>query len=73
MLGMQPADCLVIEDAPAGIQAAHAGGMKVIGITSTYPAAELEADVVIQKLAHIKVNQIKASHDRVHALSVQVE
>ena len=73
MLGMQPADCLVIEDAPAGIQAAHAGGMTVIGITSTYPAAELEADVVIQELAHIKVNQIKASHDRVHALSVQVE
>ena len=39
MLGMNPADCLVIEDAPAGIQAAHAGGMKVIGITSTYPAS----------------------------------
>jgi mannitol-1-/sugar-/sorbitol-6-phosphatase len=55
LLGMNPVDCLVIEDAPAGIQAAHAGGMKVIGITSTYPATTLQADVVIQNLAQIKV------------------
>jgi sugar-phosphatase len=55
LLGMNPPDCLVIEDAPAGIQAAHAGGMKVIGITSTYPATTLQADVVIQNLAQIKV------------------
>ena len=55
LLGMKPSECLVVEDAPAGIVAAHAGGMKVIGITSTYPASELKADVVIQKLAQIKV------------------
>lgn len=54
LLGMDPLDCLVIEDAPAGIQAAHAGGMKVIGITSTYPASALQADVVIKNLAQIK-------------------
>lgn len=55
-LGMNPVDCLVIEDAPAGIRAAHAGGMKAIGITSTYPASGLqEADAVVQKLAQIKV------------------
>jgi mannitol-1-/sugar-/sorbitol-6-phosphatase len=56
LLGMKPAECLVIEDAPAGIRAAHAGGMKAIAITSTYPASELqEADAVVQKLAQIKV------------------
>ena len=56
LLGMNPAECLVIEDAPAGIRAAHAGGMKAIGITSTYPASELqEADAVVQTLAQIKV------------------
>jgi sugar-phosphatase len=56
LLGVKPAECLVIEDAPAGIQSAHAGGMKVIGLTSTYPAAALsEADVVIAKLDRIKV------------------
>jgi sugar-phosphatase len=56
LLGMNSTDCLVIEDAPAGIQAAHAGKMKVIAISSTYPASALEADVVIQRLAQIKVS-----------------
>ena len=56
LLGMKPAECLVIEDAPAGIRAAHAGGMKAIAITSTYPASELqEADAVVQRLPQIKV------------------
>jgi mannitol-1-/sugar-/sorbitol-6-phosphatase len=56
LLGVKPADCLVIEDAPAGIQSARAGGMKVVGITSTYPAEGLEhADVVIGKLEAIHV------------------
>ena len=50
-LGLTPAECLVIEDAPAGIQSARAGGMKVIGITSTYAAVDIEhADVVVGKL-----------------------
>jgi sugar-phosphatase len=59
----------VIEDAPAGIQAAHAGGMKVIGITSTYPASALQADVVIQNLGQVKVKTNKAGQ----ALVVDVE
>jgi mannitol-1-/sugar-/sorbitol-6-phosphatase len=59
LLGVNPIDCLVIEDAPAGIRAAHAGGMKAIGITSTYPASGLqEADAVIQKLSKIKVESV---------------
>jgi len=56
LLGMNSTDCLVIEDAPAGIHAAHAGKMKVIAITSTYPTSALEADVVVQRLAQIKVS-----------------
>lgn len=31
-LGIDPADCIVFEDSGAGIQAAHAAGMRVIGI-----------------------------------------
>src|SRR5579871_1458552 len=30
-LGFGTAECLVMQDAPAGIESAHAGGMKVIG------------------------------------------
>jgi len=57
-LGVNPNECLVIEDAPAGIRAAHAGGMKVIGLTSTYPASALsEADFVVPKLAEVQVGR----------------
>ena len=70
LLGMNPAQCLVIEDAPAGIRAAHAGGMKAIAITSTYPASDLqEADAVVQKLRQIKVK----SSDSPGGLTVSVE
>jgi sugar-phosphatase len=56
LLGMNPAECLVIEDAPAGIQSAHAGGMKVIALASTYPASALsEADAVVQRLDQIQI------------------
>lgn len=57
LLGFQPSDCLVIEDAPAGIQAAQAGGIKVVGITSTYAAKFLDhADAIIPKLAAVHVS-----------------
>ncbi|MCU1300121.1 MAG: family hydrolase [Candidatus Sulfotelmatobacter sp.] len=56
LLGMKPAECLVIEDAPAGILSAHAAGMKVIGLTSTYPISKLqEADAVVDRLSRIHV------------------
>jgi mannitol-1-/sugar-/sorbitol-6-phosphatase len=40
-LGVAPADCLVIEDAHAGIDAARAAGMAVIGITTTFRRDQL--------------------------------
>jgi sugar-phosphatase len=56
LLKANPADCVVFEDAPAGIRSAHAAGMKVISMPSTYPAAELhEADIIVPGLASIKV------------------
>ncbi|HET7893720.1 MAG TPA: HAD family hydrolase [Candidatus Sulfotelmatobacter sp.] len=52
----KPADCLVIEDAPAGIQSARGGGFNVIGISSTYPADVLHtADAVIANLGQIRI------------------
>ena len=58
-MGLAPEECLVVEDAPAGIQSARTGGMKVIGMASTYTAAKLaEANAVVQTLAaiHVSVN-----------------
>ena len=51
-LGVPPDRCVVIEDAPAGLQAAKAAGMRAIGVTTTRPAADLgDADLVIESLA----------------------
>ena len=56
-MGLAPAECLVIEDAPAGIQSARAGGMKVIGIASTYGVEKLrEADAVVRAFSGIQVS-----------------
>lgn len=56
-MGLAPAECLVIEDAPAGIQAARAAGMKVIGMASTYEAEKLrEADAVVRAFSGIRVS-----------------
>jgi sugar-phosphatase len=40
-LGADPADCVVLEDAPAGVAAGRAAGMHVVGITTTLTAAQL--------------------------------
>jgi sugar-phosphatase len=56
LLGVNPADCMVIEDAPAGIRSGRAGGMKVIALARTYAASELkEADLVVDTLHQIRV------------------
>ena len=40
-LGLAPADCLVVEDAPNGILAGKAAGAKCLGLTTSFPASEL--------------------------------
>ena len=46
--GLRPSECLVIEDSPKGIAAAHAAGMAVVALAHTRPMDELsEADLVL--------------------------
>jgi sugar-phosphatase len=55
-LGRPAADCIVVEDTPAGIDSARAAGMRVIAITATYPADLLSgADAVVASLADLTV------------------
>jgi sugar-phosphatase len=42
-LGVDPAHCLVLEDAPAGVAAGRAAGMTVWAVTTTHAPAELQA------------------------------
>jgi sugar-phosphatase len=43
LLGFDPADCIVFEDAPAGVGAGLAAGSRVIGVLGTHTAEELSA------------------------------
>ncbi|MEB3967001.1 HAD family hydrolase [Streptomyces kunmingensis] len=52
-LGVDPARCVVFEDAPAGLTAGHAGGMTTVALATTHEAHELIADVVVKDLSAV--------------------
>ncbi len=54
-------ECLAVEDAPPGIEAARAAGLRTLGVTNTVPASELRAagaDVVTTSLADWTVDAV---------------
>jgi mannitol-1-/sugar-/sorbitol-6-phosphatase len=56
LLGLSPADCIAFEDTHAGIAAAQAAGMLVIGLRTTYSSGELAAaDFIVASLADVRV------------------
>ena len=58
--GLQPAQCLVFEDSVPGIASALAAGMKVVGITNSYPAAKLKsAHRVVDSLEGLTAETLK--------------
>jgi beta-phosphoglucomutase len=64
-LRVDPAACIVVEDAPAGIAAAKAGGMRAIGIARLDDAAMLQgagADLVVGSLADVAVAALVKGH-----------
>ncbi len=53
-LGMPPKRCVVVEDAPAGIEAAHRAGMVCLAVATTHPHKRLAAaDRVVESLADL--------------------
>jgi beta-phosphoglucomutase-like phosphatase (HAD superfamily) len=53
-LDVRPENCVVIEDAPHGVEAARRAGMKSIGLATTYERQTLsQADMVVDSFAQI--------------------
>ena len=52
-LGVSPRRCLVVEDAPAGLAAARAAGMRTVAVTTTHAASQLDADLVVGSVADL--------------------
>ena len=55
-LGVRSQECVVIEDAPVGIEAARAAGMRVIALATTHsPEALAQADVIAREIGDVTV------------------
>jgi HAD superfamily hydrolase (TIGR01509 family) len=59
-IGLNPKDCLVVEDALSGIKAAKAAGCKCLAITSSFSPSQLPgADFYAKDLAHVPNDSVK--------------
>jgi len=63
-LGVDPARCLVVEDAPAGIAAARAAGCAVLALTGTTAEEELTADLVVDGLDAVRLEVLASGSMR---------
>lgn len=56
-IGIDPTQCIVVEDSLQGVRAGKNAGAYVVGIAGTLPAATLavEADIVVNNISEIKI------------------
>ncbi|MHC3389807.1 HAD family hydrolase [Streptomyces lavendulocolor] len=52
-LGVDPARCVVFEDAPAGLASGRAAGMRTVALATTHDRDRLVADVVVTDLSRV--------------------
>ena len=61
---LQPSECVAIEDSRWGLESARAAGLRTVGVTNSYGAAELAlADVIIGSLTDLDLEDL---HRLVH-------
>lgn len=56
LLGLAPAQCAVVEDAPAGVQSGLAAGCRVIAVNA--PADAPRADLMLRSLAQLRLTSV---------------
>ena len=58
---LRPADCLAIEDTPAGIQAAKQAGIAVVGVANTYPfhLLQRQANWTVDYLHDLEIERVQ--------------
>ena len=64
LLGVSATDCVVVEDAPAGIRAGKAAGARVIACRTTAPEPELKAagaDWIVDNCSSISLSRLNTS------------
>lgn len=58
-LGLAPEHCVVLEDAPFGIEAAKAGGMATVGVLTTHSASTMTAaDRLVERLDELTLGEL---------------
>jgi len=60
-LGLPPGQCLVVEDAPSGVRAAHAAGCKCIAVTNTCAREKLESEkpeLTVASLSEVSLDTV---------------
>jgi sugar-phosphatase len=66
ILGVSPAECVVIEDSPSGVRAGKAAGARVVALRTTAADAELQeagADWVVENCAELLVETAPLSEE----------
>nr|MBC8372304.1 HAD-IA family hydrolase [Planctomycetota bacterium] len=60
-LSLRPEQCVVVEDAPDGVQAARAAGCKCIAVTNTFPPEILQLkqpDLIVDSLSEVSLDTL---------------
>lgn len=63
-IGLDPAQCVAVEDAITGIASAKAAGMKVLAVTNSFSADQLaDADFIVDTLESVSLDTVRALLD----------
>jgi mannitol-1-/sugar-/sorbitol-6-phosphatase len=73
LLSVSPAECIVVEDTPAGVAAAQAASMRAVAVTTTHQREALaKADFCIDTLAAMRVSRLWAATQRTATLELEL-